>query len=83
MQTYKVYLMGSPATFKAANIDNLRKNLIKKYPMEIADLGMEIRTKTGRRLGILKTAVGRYVWVQMSYNKASFHNVNSKTGGLI
>ena len=83
MQTYKVYLMGSPATFKAANIDNLRKNLIKKYPMEIADLGMEIRTKTGRRLGILSRQ-GKFVWwIQKTNNKTSFQRVSSKTGRLM
>lgn len=82
MQTYKVYLMGSPATFKAANIDNLRKNLIKKYPMEIADLGMEIRTKTGRRLGVLSRQ-GKYVWIQKTNNKTSFQRVSSKTGRLM
>lgn len=82
MQTYKVYLMGSPATFKAANIDNLRKNLIKKYPMEIADLGMEIRTKTGKRLGVLSRQ-GKYVWIQKTNNKTSFQRVSSKTGRLM
>lgn len=80
MQTYKVYLMGSPATFKAANIDNLRKNLIKKYPMEIADLGMEIRTKTGRRLGVLSRQ-GKFVyWMQKTNNKTSFQRISPKTG---
>ena len=88
MQTYHVYLMGTPATFKAANIDNLRKNLIDKYSMEIADLGMKITTKNGRAIGILiainKNGHSDYLWKKPSDNAIGWDwaAVNPRNGKL-
>lgn len=66
METYRVYLMGIPETFRAEDINNLRRNLIRDYPMEIHDLGMEVRNADDKRIGILKATVhgseDRYIW---------------------
>lgn len=88
MQTYHVHLMGTPAEFKAANIDNLRKNLIEKYPMEIIDLGMKITTKTGRMIGILmateKNGHVYYLWKKPTENAVGWDlaAINPKNGKL-
>ena len=88
MQTYKVYLMGVSNAFNAENLDNLRKNLIKKYPMEISDLGMKIKSKNGNELGILTTTVDSrnnrptetYMWIYKSKGHTRYSFVNPKTG---